>query len=94
MNYLTRHDHLCGRTSFRSLEDFITLGKNIVVYSRTKKLRMTNQETPQEEQVNIEEDENQGLPSLFKNWNQMYAFVLGELALLVGLFYWFTKAFE
>jgi len=55
---------------------------------------MANQETPQEEQVNIEEDENQGLPSLFKNWNQMYAFVLGELALLVGLFYWFTKAFE
>lgn len=41
-----------------------------------------------------EEDENKGLPSLFKNWTQMYIFVLGELAFLVVIFYFFTKFFE
>ncbi|WP_299453789.1 hypothetical protein [uncultured Microscilla sp.] len=55
---------------------------------------MTNQETPQEEQINTEEDEKIGLPSIFKNWTQMYVFVLGELALLICLFYIFTKLFE
>lgn len=63
-------------------------------YSPPKQNPMANQESPQEQSTNIEEDENQGLPSLFKNWNQMYAFVLGELTLLICLFYWFTKAFE
>lgn len=57
---------------------------------------MTDQNLP-EENISPEElleDENQGLPSVFKSWNQMYVIVLGELALLVGLFYWFTKFFD
>lgn len=28
------------------------------------------------------------------SWKRMYALVLGNLALLILLFYWFTKAFE
>ena len=55
---------------------------------------MANQETPLDENQELLEDENQELPSLFKSWNQMYGFVLGELALLIVLFYWFTKSFE
>lgn len=56
---------------------------------------MTNQDLPNmpDTEENVEDD-NIGLPSIFKNWTQMYAFVLGELALLIGLFYTFTKMFE
>ena len=56
---------------------------------------MTNQDLPDTPDTEeIVEDENLGLPSLFKNWTQMYVFVLGELVLLIGLFYMFTKLFE
>jgi hypothetical protein len=39
------------------------------------------------------EDELEGLPPLFRNWEQMYALLIGYLALLIGLFYWFSVAF-
>lgn len=40
------------------------------------------------------EEDRKGLPSFFKTWNQLYAFALGELALVILLMYWFTKYFE
>jgi len=33
-------------------------------------------------------------PPFGGSWNRLYAIVLGELVLLVFLFWWFTKAFE
>jgi hypothetical protein len=33
-------------------------------------------------------------PPLLKSWRRLYAVVLGELAVLIILFYLFTKAFE
>lgn len=33
-------------------------------------------------------------PPIFSSWNKLYAFVFGELVLLVVIFYLFTKAFE
>ncbi|MEH0156129.1 hypothetical protein V6R21_18415 [Limibacter armeniacum] len=42
----------------------------------------------------MEEYENESLPKIFKSWKQLYAVVIGELALLILLFYWFTKSFE
>lgn len=44
-----------------------------------------------------EEDDSEslvGLPSFVKSWKQVYWFVLIEMTVLIGLFYWFTKAFE
>lgn len=41
-----------------------------------------------------EEDEQQDLPAVFRSWNQFYAFVLIELGLLVGIFYWLTQAYS
>lgn len=35
-----------------------------------------------------------GPPPIGRTWNRLYAVVLGELALLVVLFYWFTRVFE
>ncbi|HTY38052.1 MAG TPA: hypothetical protein VMH23_13125 [Bacteroidota bacterium] len=32
-------------------------------------------------------------PPLFRTWRRLYTFVLAELALLIILFYLFTKAF-
>lgn len=40
--------------------------------------------------------ENEELRQLFplaKRWRQLYAFVLIELVVLIGLFYWFGQAF-
>lgn len=34
------------------------------------------------------------LPPIFNSWNKSYTFVLGFFAILVFLFYLFTKAFE
>lgn len=36
---------------------------------------------------------NEDKPPIFKTWNQMYAFVLALHVVIIGLFYWFTKAF-
>ncbi len=33
-------------------------------------------------------------PPLFSSWGRLYAVVLLHLAVLIGLFYLFTKAFE
>lgn len=33
-------------------------------------------------------------PSIFKSWRRLYSLVLGELVLLILLFYLFTKVFE
>ena len=33
-------------------------------------------------------------PPFLKSWRRLYAVVLGELAILIILFYLFTKAFE
>lgn len=48
---------------------------------------MTEELDPQE--VDVEEP-----PPLFKSWTTWYAVVLINLAVLVLLFYWFTKTFE
>ncbi|MEZ4775010.1 MAG: hypothetical protein R3D00_17635 [Bacteroidia bacterium] len=43
----------------------------------------------------MEEDPNEELRKIvpfIKNWNTFYALVLGELVVLIGLFYWFSKA--
>ena len=41
-----------------------------------------------------EEADNAGLPSIFKSWTQVYVLLMVELFVLIGLFYFFTKAFE
>ena len=33
-------------------------------------------------------------PPFGKSWNRLYAIVLGELAILILFFYFFTKVFE
>jgi len=33
-------------------------------------------------------------PPFFKSWKQIYLFVLGNLIILIILFYWFTKSFS
>jgi hypothetical protein len=33
-------------------------------------------------------------PESLRSWPRLYAVVLGELAILIALFYLFTKAFE
>lgn len=35
-----------------------------------------------------------GPPPFGGTWRRLYTIVLGELALLVALFYWFTKVYE
>lgn len=40
------------------------------------------------------QEDKEGLPSIFKNWNQLYAFVLAELVLLIVLFTLFTYLFS
>ena len=43
------------------------------------------------------EKENQELQELFpfvKRWRSLYLFVLVELIVLIGLFYWFSQAFK
>ena len=33
-------------------------------------------------------------PPVFKSWNSWYAILVGVLAALIGLFYWFSQAFS
>jgi len=42
----------------------------------------------------VEDKQKSGLPSFIKSWKQLYMIVIGELALLILLFYLFTKYFE
>lgn len=35
-----------------------------------------------------------GPPPVFKTWKQMYLFVLLLHAIIIALFYWFTKAYS
>ena len=46
------------------------------------------------EDQQTEENPNEGLPPFVKTWEQLYGVVIAELVALIGLFYWFTKAFE
>jgi len=39
-------------------------------------------------------EDEQEKPPFLSSWNRLYAAVLLNLALLIGLFYLFTKAFE
>ncbi len=50
---------------------------------------MKNQEQP------AENDEVKNDPPPFlKSWKQLYAIVIGELVILIVLFYWITKFFS
>jgi hypothetical protein len=40
------------------------------------------------------EKENEGLPPIFKNWNQLYITLFFYLIALIALFYWFTILFR
>jgi hypothetical protein len=40
------------------------------------------------------EEETEGLPPFAKSWGRLYAIVIGELALLIALFYWFSKYYQ
>lgn len=42
----------------------------------------------------VQDPHEGGPPPIGRSWNRLYAVVLGELVLLVALFYWFTKVFE
>ncbi|MGA7616720.1 MAG: hypothetical protein WBX15_16220 [Thermoanaerobaculia bacterium] len=39
-------------------------------------------------------DSDKEPPPILGSWPRLYAIVLGELALLIALFTWFTKAFQ
>jgi len=39
-------------------------------------------------------EDDQEKPPFLKSWNRLYVAVLLNLALLIGLFYLFTRAFE
>jgi hypothetical protein len=41
-----------------------------------------------------EEKENDGLPPIFKTWNQLYITLIFYLLGLIVLFYWFTQFFK
>jgi len=47
---------------------------------------------------NIDEKDDseslEGVPSFIKSWKQIYWFVIIELVVLIGVFYYFTKSFE
>ena len=53
---------------------------------------MTNHDKQANEHTS--EEELEGLPPFAKTWKQLYIIVIAELVALIGLFYWFTKAFE
>ena len=48
----------------------------------------------EKEEHQTEDNSTQGLPPFVKTWEQLYGVVITELVVLIGLFYWFTKAFE
>ncbi len=52
----------------------------------------SKQETQNSQPTVIPEDE--AVEGWHGSWNRLYAFVIAELAVLIILFYTFTKAFE
>lgn len=44
--------------------------------------------------VPVQDPHEGGPPPFGGTWKTLYTIVLGELVLLVALFYWFTKVFE
>ena len=42
----------------------------------------------------FENENEEAKPPLFKKWKSWYLLVIGELILLIVLFYWFTKAYS
>ncbi len=51
-------------------------------------------DTDKQQQRDAENEELRELFPLFKSWRGLYLFVLGELAVLIVLFYWFSQAFS
>ena len=51
-------------------------------------------DTPAPATVSDSADPAEAPPPVGGTWNRLYAIVLGELVLLVGLFYLFTRAFS
>ena len=47
-----------------------------------------------QKQKEAEDAELRELFPLFKSWRSLYFFVLGELTVLILLFYWFSQAFS
>jgi len=45
-------------------------------------------------QQKIERELNEDTPPVLSTWNRVYALVIGFLALLIFLFYLFTKAYQ
>ena len=43
---------------------------------------------------NDDQESTKELPRIFKTWNQLYLFVIIQLIVLIGLFYWFSKSFD
>jgi len=50
--------------------------------------------TPADHGQDRERELNQDTPPLFATWNRLYATIIGFLALLIFLFYLFTKAYQ
>lgn len=42
----------------------------------------------------VEQSDSESGPPFFKTWGKLYGLVIAELALLVALFYLFTRVFE
>jgi len=55
------------------------------LFSKTQLLMNENETTPQD---------RDGLPPFVKNWPQLYALLLGTLAVLIVFFYLFMKHFQ
>lgn len=51
-------------------------------------------EPDKQQQREAENAELREMFPFFKSWRSLYLFVLGELAVLIGLFYWFSQAFS
>lgn len=47
-----------------------------------------------QQQRDAEDKELRELFPLFKSWKSLYFFVIGELVVLIALFYWFSQAFS
>lgn len=78
----------CKPQHAKDFTSFKTLAEEYPLYSQKEKpLTM-------KENTETKENPNESLPSFFKNWNQAYAVVIGELAALIVLFYAFTKMFS
>ncbi|WP_420152507.1 hypothetical protein [Siphonobacter sp.] len=39
-------------------------------------------------------EDRESLPPFIRSWQQLYALVIANLILMIGLFWWFTEAFS